>query len=240
MSDVPDYSDQFAAAIKDYWKIKAEQKAKSKSKGKSKNKDVLAGKHMDGFERLIRAVVADAGIDLDPQPDKKIYLPGYYRETKSWDVVMQYKGHVLAVVEAKSQGSSLGNNFNNRVEEAIGQAADVWKAHERGLLVSGMRPWVGYLMIVNDTTKTTDPKNLIKGKTIPAGMQVDPHFDQMSYAERYAEAFGRLDQERMLDATCVAITKDENNHSYPNEWLSFNGFAAQLWGRCRHMQAVLG
>ena len=195
---------------------------------------------MDGFERLIRTVVEDAGIELDPQPDKKIYLPGYYRETKSWDVVMQYKGHVLAIVEAKSQGSSLANNFNNRVEEAIGQAADVWKAHERGYLVSGMRPWVGYLMIVNETKKTTEPKNLSKGKTIPTGMVVDERFDGMSFAERYAEAFGRLDQERLLDATCVAITKDESNYSYPNEWLSFNGFAAQLWGRCRHMQAVLG
>lgn len=44
----------------------------------------------------------------------------------------------------------------------------------------------------------------------------------------------------MLDATCVAITKDEDSYSYPNERLSFNGFAAQLRGRCHHMQAVLG
>ena len=238
MNGVPDYSEQFAAAIKDYWQVKASQKAASSSDGKSK--DVRAGKHMDDFERLIHTVVTDAGIELDPQPETKIYLPGYYRETKSWDVVMQYKGHVLAIVEAKSQGSSLANNFNNRVEEAIGQAADIWKAHERGFLVSGMRPWVGYLMIVNEDTKTTEPKHLAKGKTIPTGMKIDERFDGMSIAERYAEAFGRLDQERMLDATCVAITKDENSYSYPNEWLSFNGFAAQLWGRCRHMQAVLG
>ena len=71
-------------------------------------------------------------------------------------------------------------------------------------------------------------------------MKIDERFDGMIIAERYADAFGRLDQERMLDATCVAITKDKNSYSYPNSWLSFNGFAAQLWGRCRHMQAVLG
>jgi hypothetical protein len=238
MTEVPDYSDQFADAIRGYWQTKANQKAASTSEGTSK--DVRAGKHMDPFEDLIRKVVEDAGIELDPQPETKIYLPGYYRETKSWDVVMQYKGHVLAIVEAKSQGTSLANNFNNRVEEAIGQAADIWKAHERGFLVSGMRPWVGYLMIVNQTAKTIAPKHLAKGKTIPAGMRIDEHFDGMSFAERYAEAFGRLDQERMLDATCVAITADEDSYSYPNQWLSFNGFAAQLWGRCRHMQAVLG
>lgn len=153
---------------------------------------------------------------------------------------MQYKEHALAIVEAKSQGSSLANNFDNRVEEAIGQAADVWKSHERGFLISGVRPWVGYLMIVEETSKTTAPKHLRKDKAVPNEMMVNTAFDDMSYAKRYATAFQRLDQERMLDATCVAITSGEAAYSYPNEWLSSHGFAAQPWGRCKHVLAVLG
>ena len=90
-------------------------------------------------------------------------------------------------------------------------------------------------MVVEETPKTTDPKHLLSGKSVPAGMAVDPVFDGMSSAERYAMAFKRLDQERMLDATCVAITSGPKAYEYPNEWLSFNGFAAQLWGRCRHV-----
>lgn len=240
---VPDYEQEFAAAVAAFWSIKRAQQAKSNAAGTGgggTSGSVRGGKHMDPFEDLIRKVVADAGIQADPEPGLKVYLPGFYRESKSWDVVLQYKGHILAVVEAKSQGSSLANNFNNRVEEAIGQAADVWKSHERGFAVSGIRPWVGYLMVVEETVKTTEPKNLVSGKPIPPGMIVDSTFDGMSYAERYAEAFRRLDQERMLDATCVAITKDAGTYSYPNAWLSFNGFAAQLWGRCKHVQAVLG
>ena len=61
-----------------------------------------------------------------------------------------------------------------------------------------------------------------------------------SYAERYAMTFKRLDQERMLDATFAAITSGPEAYEYPNEWLSFNGFAAQPWGRCRHVPAVVG
>ncbi len=116
-----------------------------------------------------------------------MYLPDFYRETKSWDVVLQYKGLALAIVEAKSQGSSLANNFNNRVEEAIGQVADVWKSHERGLLISGLRPWVGYLMIVEETKKTTEPKHLLSAKTVPEGMKVDPEFrpDELRRAVRH-------------------------------------------------------
>ena len=240
---VPDYEGAFAAAVGDFWAIKTAQQAAHDRGGRSgegTSGSVRAGKHMSPFEALIRKVVADAGIEPDPAPSDTLYLPGFYRETKSWDVVLQYKGHALAIVEAKSQGSSLANNFNNRVEEAIGQAADVWKSHERGLLISGLRPWVGYLMIVEETDRTTDPKHLLAGKAVPAGMRVDPVYDGMSYAKRYATAFKRLDQERMLDATCVAITSGPEAYEYPSEWLSFNGFAAQLWGRCQHARAVVG
>lgn len=195
---VPDYEPAFALAIEQFWAIKTNQQTAADVAGTSTGAthgSVRAGKHMASFEALIRQIVADAGIEVDPEPGDPVYVPGYYRETKSWDVVLQYKGHALVVVEAKSQGSSLANNFNNRVEEAIGQAADVWKSHERGLLVSGLRPWIGYVMIVEETAKTTEPKHLLPGKAVPAGMIVDPTFDGMSYAERYAMAFKRLDQE---------------------------------------------
>lgn len=241
--EVPDYEADFAVAIDQFWAIKTSQQAAADLVGKlvgGTSGSVRAGLHMAPFEALVRKVVRDAGITTDDQPSERTYLPGYYRETKSWDVVLQYKGHALAIIEAKSQGSSLANNFNNRVEEAIGQAADVWKSHERGLLVSGLRPWIGYVMVVEETAKTVEPKNLLAGKAVPAGMVVDPVFDGMSYADRYAMAFKRLDQERMLDATCVAITSSSTSYSYPNQWLSFNGFAAQLWGRCKHALAVLG
>jgi hypothetical protein len=239
---IPDYEEAFAAAIHDFWMIKTDQKANADRLGRNLGTSgaVRAGKHMAPFEVLIRKVIEDAGIEPDPARRDTVYLPGFYRETKSWDVVIQYKGHTLAIVEAKSQGSSLANNFNNRVEEAIGQAADVWKSHERGLLISGLRPWVGYLMIVEETKETTEPKYLLKDKSIPEGMEIDPVFDGMSYAERYAMAFKRLDQERMLDATCVAITSGSDAYAYPSKLLSFNGFAAQLWGRCQHVLAVAG
>ena len=44
-------------------------------------------------------------------------------------------GQLVTAIEFKSQvGPSFGNNFNNRVEEAIGNAADIWIALSRGAL----------------------------------------------------------------------------------------------------------
>jgi len=35
-------------------------------------------------------------------------------------------------IELKSRVGSFGNNVNNRTEEAIGNAADIWRAYEEG------------------------------------------------------------------------------------------------------------
>ncbi len=39
---------------------------------------------------------------------------------------MVSEGKLLAGIEFKSQVGSFGNNYNNRTEEAIGSAADIW------------------------------------------------------------------------------------------------------------------
>jgi len=42
-------------------------------------------------------------------------------------------GHLFVAIEAKSQvGPSFGNNFNNRTEEAMGSALDLWTAFREG------------------------------------------------------------------------------------------------------------
>jgi hypothetical protein len=51
-------------------------------------------------------------------------LPGYYRPSKEWDLVVVCENDLVAAIEVKSQVRSFGNNFNNRVEEALGNATD--------------------------------------------------------------------------------------------------------------------
>jgi hypothetical protein len=66
-----------------------------------------------------------------------IELPGYYRPTKKWDLVVVDKSCLVAAIEFKSQaGPSFGNNINNRAEEAIGSAVDIWRAYKEHLVGS--------------------------------------------------------------------------------------------------------
>jgi hypothetical protein len=63
----------------------------------------------------------------------------------------------VAALEFKSQvGPSFGNNFNNRTEEAIGSATDVWRAYEEGTYGT-VRPWLGYVFLLEETDKSTAP-----------------------------------------------------------------------------------
>ena len=85
-------------------------------------------------------------------------LPGYFRPTKLWDLLVIHKGELIAAIELKSQvGPSFGNNFNNRTEEAIGTAHDFWTAYQEEAFGKQPRPFVGWLMLVEDAPESRSP-----------------------------------------------------------------------------------
>ncbi|TVS11604.1 MAG: hypothetical protein EA424_23590 [Planctomycetaceae bacterium] len=48
-----------------------------------------------------------------------------------------------------------GNNFNNRSEEAIGTAQDIWTAYREGAFPMLDRPWLGYLLMLERCPRST-------------------------------------------------------------------------------------
>jgi type II restriction enzyme len=75
-----------------------------------------------------------------------------------WDLLVIHEGRLVAAIELKSQvGPSFGNNFNNRAEEAIGTAHDLWTAYREGAFGKQPRPFVGWLMLVEDARASRAP-----------------------------------------------------------------------------------
>ncbi|WP_275531682.1 PaeR7I family type II restriction endonuclease [Ensifer aridi] len=65
---------------------------------------------------------------------------------------------LVAAIELKSQvGPSFGNNFNNRTEEAIGTAHDLWTAYREGAFGKHPRPFIGWMMMVEDAPESRRP-----------------------------------------------------------------------------------
>ena len=92
---------------------------------------VTGGAQMDGFVALARDLLLESGL---PESTlflkKKLELPGFFRPEKQWDLLVVAEGRLLASIEFKSQvGPSFGNNYNNRTEESLGNATDLWAAY---------------------------------------------------------------------------------------------------------------
>lgn len=183
---------------------------------------------MDGFVNLIKNLLLEAGI---PEPSvfckRGVELPGFYRPEKQWDLLVIVDDRLLATIEFKSQVGSFGNNYNNRTEEAIGNAVDLRTAYRDGALKPSADPWIGFLMLLEDAP----------GSRKPVGVR-EPHFKVFegfrgaSYARRYEILLTRLIRERLYNAACFLLSdKDKGrNGTYtePSEELSFRNFAASL------------
>src|SRR5256885_3595425 len=183
-----DYKKQLAKAVQHFWRTRGKQKkhqgGQSGVKDAGNRAAVTGGKHADGFVRLIAAIVKDAAltnVEIHCTDRKPRTIAGFYRPCKEWDLVVLSDNNLVAVVEVKSQVGSFGNNFNNRVEEALGNATDFWAAYKKGLFKPSQRPWLGYLFMLQEHATSIRPTGEINLKPFP----VDPAFQGRSYAKRY-------------------------------------------------------
>ncbi len=117
--------------------------------------------------------------------------------------VEPYRGsaprHAASRNELKSQvGPSFGNNFNNRTEEAIGTAHDFWTAYREEAFGKQPRPFVGWLMLVEDAEESRSP---VANAT--PHFPVFPEFDGASYLKRYDILCQKLVQEQLYTTAAL-------------------------------------
>ena len=186
---------------------------------------------MDGFTKLLKRVIALAGVRSDcvfTDAKVNVQLPGFFRPTKEWDIVVVVEGQLVLAIEAKSQaGPSFSNNFNNRTEEAMGSALDLWTAFREGAFNSTIRPWLGYLLILEDCPASQRPV-----KPREPHFKVFPEFANASYTGRYELFCRRLVRERKYDAACFITAPSDGgikgHYSQPAQDLRFDVFAKAL------------
>lgn len=225
-------------AVKHFWKTRSSQH-KMQGTGTG-NKDtgnrgaVTGGKHADGFVNLIAEICREAGLteaQVHSTSKRTRTLPGFFRPTKEWDLVVTAGEHLVAVVEVKSQVGSFGNNFNNRVEEALGNATDFWAAYKQGRFSPSQRPWLGYLFMIEGTELSMAPKKWQKLDHY----QMDEAFQALSYVRRYEEVCLRLVRERLYDSACFFIsngrTGTRGEYAEPNQEIGIKNFCRSLRAR---------
>jgi hypothetical protein len=231
-----DLRQQLSAAVRQFWKTRRKQEKKQgKASGKrdqGSRSAVTGGAQMDGFVELVSELLVESGIpNATIYRKKSVEVPGFFRPTKEWDLLVVVDGQLLASLEFKSQvGPSFGNNYNNRTEEALGSATDLLTAYREGAFRNSPRPWLGYLMLLEETPRSTNPVAVSEPH-----FKVFEEFRGASYAKRYELFCQRLVRERLYDAACFILSDtvggSKGLFKEPAPELSFGNFVASLTGR---------
>ena len=219
-------------AVAHYWGMRSKQKRKQKQSGRSDQGlrgAVTGGAQMDGFIELFTKLILSAGINKKYiYRDADVELPGFFRPTKEWDLLVVRDNTLIAAIEAKSQvGPSFGNNFNNRTEEAMGSAVDLWTAYREHAYLASPQPFLGYFFMLEDCEASGRPV-----KVREPHFKVFPEFVGASYQRRY-ELFCRklvLERHYTTSAFIASTEKDgiKGRFATPADDLSVERFAKVL------------
>lgn len=217
-------------AIRVMWMTRAAQADKQILEGRpdaGTRGTVAGGRHMDGFASLLAELARYSGFSADEIRFRTgVEVPGFYRPTKKWDVVVIRGERLCAAIEIKSMAGSYGNNLNNRSEEALGSAADIWAAYKAGTF--GLhQPWLGYLFVIRDEPRSRGPVSIAR-----TPLRTDPIFNGTGYIDRYGILCERMVLERQYSAVAYLSSPKGTRGTYaePRPGLGIDAFARAFFG----------
>ena len=235
--------DKTAKAVAHYWQTRTTQRKKQEAGGKADQglrSAVTGGAQMDGFIDLFTELITQAGIPLHYIFRKKaVELPGFFRPTKEWDLLVIRDQKLIAAIEAKSQvGPSFGNNFNNRTEEAMGSALDLWTAFRERAYLDSPQPFLGYFFMLEDCEASNRPVRVQQPH-----FKVFPEFVGASYMRRYELFCRKLVLERHYTASAFITSSSQTGLSgefkTPANDLSVERFAKILVAHVASFSVIL-
>ena len=218
------------SAVRAFWAPRAS--VSNEDEGGSR-RDAPSSEGMGGFQRIIREITVANGLPAESvhpsieEGGRGATLPGFYRPLEEWDSLVLWRGELVAAVALKSQ---VGSGLADRAGEAIRMAENLRGAYRSGLLGDTARPFVGYLMLLDDSPGATRPVGLGSHH-----FDADPVFDGASYAERYRTMCTRLMREGLYDSAALVLSEPRSGESGTyrelSEPTSLRAFCARLAAR---------
>ena len=191
---------------------------------------------MDAFAALLKTLAVEQGIPEACIYTNHAYLPGYFRSSKNWDfLIITPNKKLIAAIELKSQIGSYGNNFNNRAEESIGSAVDLWTAFRENQFPCQAAPWIGYITVVGKDEGSINPV-----RNNEPHYPVLPEFKTASYLDRYRILCQKLILERHYSMAALVCTSGPDHYEDVSEDTSIekfiNSFIGHLIGNLNEFQ----
>lgn len=201
-----DHQSRIDAALLSFWLEREAQSARQEATGQrdaGTRGSVTGGAHLNAIAGLLGELCISAGApphSVATSGEADLRVPGYFRPSKKWDLVVWRNATPIVLIELKSQVGSFGNNANNRAEEALGNAHDVRAAHRHGLLPRV--PWMGFVYIMEDCAQSRREGRVANEGRLPR----DPTFEGASYLDRVKHLCHRLQHLGLYNATWPVAT----------------------------------
>jgi hypothetical protein len=229
----------FEVAVRAYWDARQDQLAASAiggAVGAGSAGSVRGGRHFNAVTALLARFFLDVGYPPEAILTRQSQLPGYYRPQKQWDLLVVHNDTLVAAFELKSLGApSFGNNYNNRIEEALGSAVDLRRSSQTGGQPGG-KPWLGYVFLMQDAQGSREPVRVAEGL-----FAVDPVWQvNRSYQQRFSIFCERILGDGLYDAVCYVVSSPESPVPVePTPVLDWQHFSAAVHARITYL-AKLG
>lgn len=204
------YEERLRQAVRFFWRGRRDAATKQQATGKLDQGNrgaVTGGKNLDAFRDMIVDVVKCYGPEECEVHRGKtmVALPGFFRPTKQWDLLIVCQKRLIAALELKSLcGPSFGNNANNRCEEAMGSGYDFRKAQSEGLFGHGASPFLGDLILVEDA-----PGSRVPVSTKSPHFPTDIAFHSSSYQQRMKILCERMMEQQLYSCASVLVARND-------------------------------
>jgi hypothetical protein len=184
---------------------------------------------MDGFVDVFRCLLIENRVPAASFAiERSLVVPGAFTVTHRWDLAIVQEGAVLAAVDFETPRGAKGlADYANR---AVGVAEDVCAAYRMGNFGRAWRPWLGALVLAEDTQEARRPS-----KAPRAPFRVDGDLRRASHLGRIELFLRRVLMARIYDSCALIASRPaegpQGQYSEPASDLSVRRFLADLVGR---------
>src|SRR5207302_926057 len=130
-------------------------------------------------------------------------LPGYFRPSTSWDMVVVVRDRLLVAIELRAViGSKVASGVAALSDDALARVMDVRIAARAGAFGSTYTPWLGYILLVEDGPVAHRPA-AFQEPLFPAA----DDFRAATHVGIYQSLVTKLARDGYYDAGCFLVSK---------------------------------
>ena len=212
--DLPqDLTGSIAAAVRSFWRTRARQTEKQRTAGgkdQGARSAVTGVAQMNGFIDLFAKLALSAGArPQDVLRGTRAVLPGLFRPTMQWDLLVNRGAQVVCAFKFAGQTGPMAERHLDRlIQEAIGFAPELWGAYRRGAINFDIQPWLGYVLVVEDTRLHSNARSAddFCRRLVHERLYSDAAFVLVENGDSYTEPADDMTLERLCRTLVIRVS----------------------------------